>query len=97
MWKQLLDALLTIFKFAHRLERQEQALKDQQQENRELTAVVQWMGVELQRTQDEMRRMQEREADTRRMLLLEVENQILKAKLQLPPARDKDRESAENS
>ncbi len=42
----------------------------------------------MQRLAYEQRRASEREADTRRLLLLEVENQILKAKLQLPPASE---------
>jgi hypothetical protein len=43
----------------------------------------------VQRLAFEQQRSQEREAETRRMLLLEVENQVLKAKLQLPPGEKK--------
>ncbi len=63
-----------------RVERQEKEIKELRQEFKEVTALV-------QRLAYEQHRAAEREADTRKMLL-EVENRILKAKLQLPPASE---------
>ncbi len=82
MWTQPLDALLTIFNFAQRLEWL--ALQEQQPKIRELSMLVQHLAVELQRKQDELRKSAT--ASAQKMLLLEVENQILKMKLQPLPA-----------
>ncbi len=81
MWKQFFEALSNVFTLMQRVERQEKEIRELRQELKEVLAV-------MQRLAYEQRRASEREADTRRLLLLEVENQILKAKLQLPPASE---------
>lgn len=81
MWKQFFDALANLFTLMQRVERQEKEIKELRQEFREMTTLV-------QRLAYEQHRAAEREADTRKMLLLEVENRILRAKLQLPPASE---------
>ena len=68
-------------------EKQEQALKDQQRELRELTTFVQRLAFELERTNDKLDGAADREASEREKLLLKVENYLLKARRQLPPAR----------
>ena len=81
MWKQFFDAITNILTLMQRQERQEKDIKELRQEMKEIMAVVQRLAYEQQRSN-------EREADGRRMLLLEVENQLLKAKFQLPPAKN---------
>ncbi len=81
MWKQFFEALSNVFTLMQRVERQEKEIRELRQELKEVLAV-------MQRLAYEQRRASEREADTRRLLLLEVENQILKAKLQLPSASE---------
>lgn len=82
MWKQFFEAMSNVFTLMQRVERQEKEIKELRQEMKEVVSVV-------QRLAYEQHRANEREADTRRLLLLEVENQILKAKLQLSPASEK--------
>lgn len=83
MWKQFFEALTNILTLMQRQERQEKEIKELRQEMKDVMAALQRLAYEQQRAN-------EREADGRRMLLLEVENQLLKAKLQLPPAKSDD-------
>jgi vacuolar-type H+-ATPase subunit I/STV1 len=85
MWKQLADLFTSVFTLTHRLDRAEQAQKEQQREIKELTALVNRLAVELTRTNDELRRSAEREQSEREKFMLMVENQLLKANRQLPP------------
>ena len=82
MWKQLFDALLNSYSLMQRVEKQDKELKDVRQELRDLTSVV-------QRLLNEQEFAKTREADKQRLLLLEVENRLLRAQRQLPlPAKD---------
>ncbi len=83
MWKQFIETITNVLTLMQRMERQEKEFKDLRQEMKEVMAIVQRLAYEQQRSN-------EREADSRRMLLLEVENQLLKARLQLPPAKGDD-------
>ena len=85
MWKQLADLFTSVFTLAQRLDRVEQAQKEQQRELKELTALVNRLAFELARTNDNLKRSAEREADAREKFMLRVENQLLKANRQLPP------------
>jgi septal ring factor EnvC (AmiA/AmiB activator) len=83
MWKQFYDALATIFTVLQKLERQEQEIKELRQEQKRMMNLIQRLAYEQHRSQ-------EREAEAKRVLLLEVENQILKAKLQLSSGEKKE-------
>lgn len=86
MWKQFFEAMTNVLTMMQRQERQEKEIKELRQEMKDVMAALQRLAYEQQRAS-------EREADSRRMLLLEVENQLLKAKLQLPPAKKNDGEA----
>lgn len=92
MWKKLFDALLNAYQLIQRVEKLERELKDSRQEQKELAALVQQMSWE-------QKHAKEREATERKMLLLEIENRILKAQLQLPPAKqpEADKDDSEQS
>ncbi len=85
MWKQLAELFTSVFTLTHRLERVEHGQKEQQREIKALTALVDRLAFELARTNDELRRAAEREADAREKFMLRVENQLLKANRQLSP------------
>lgn len=51
---------------------------------------------EIRRLREELRQSKEHEAIARRMLLTEVENQLLKASRQLPPAPEQKKEDEES-
>lgn len=95
MWKQLLDLFTKIITLSQRTDKLEQIVKNQQQELKDLTAFVQRMAFELQRTNDEMKRTAEREATERKLLRLQIENQLLKAGRQLTPTPGGDDEENE--
>jgi len=84
MWKQLAELFTSVLTLAHRLDRVEQAQKEQQRELKDLTALVARLTFELTRTNDELRRSAEREASEREKFMLQVENHLLKANRQLP-------------
>ncbi len=85
MWKQLAELFTSVFTLTHRLDRVEQAQTEQQREIKALTALVDRLAFELARTNDELRRSAEREADAREKFMLRVENQLLKSNRQLSP------------
>ena len=77
MLKQLFDALLSAYQIMQRVERLERELKELRQEHNALLALV-------QRIAQEQQHAKEREADQQRLLLLEIENRILRTQRQLP-------------
>src|SRR5690348_4535117 len=96
MWKRIIDFLFKALTFMQRQERQEKALKDQQEEVKRLATTVTHLAFELQRTQDRLHHQAElvqhhaeREAYERKLLLKEFEIRLLKEKLQLPPQSEK--------
>ncbi|MEP7338939.1 MAG: hypothetical protein ABI977_14485 [Acidobacteriota bacterium] len=96
MWKRIIDSLFKALTFMQRQERQEKALKDQQEEVKRLAAAVTHLAFELQRTQDQLHHQvelvqyhAEREAYERKLLLKEFEIRLLKEKLRLPPQSKK--------
>ncbi|NOT58974.1 MAG: hypothetical protein HOP19_01990 [Acidobacteria bacterium] len=96
MWKQAPEALLKIITFAQRLDKLEQTAKDQQRELRELSSFVQKLAFEMQRNKDEQQHAAQQEASERRVFMLQVENMLLRAKLQLPPAASTQSNNEEN-
>ena len=99
MWKQLLEVFSKVITLAQRTDTLEQKVKNQEQELKELTVLVQWLTFELQRMKDEQRHTAEREASERehaaqreaserKMFQLQIENQLLKFARQLPPRPD---------
>ncbi len=92
MWKRLSDFILNALSILQRQERQEKRQKDQEEEVKRLTNMVTVLAHELQRTQDQLRHLTEREASEREKLMLQIENRLLKEKLQLQakPAKNAD-------
>lgn len=99
MWKRIYDLVTSFATLAEKVKSQEQAMKDQQREMRELTAFVRQLAFELERLKDEQRHTAEREASEhkhaaereaseRKMFQLQIENQLLKFARQLPPRPD---------
>ncbi len=85
MLKQFFDALLSAYQIMQRVERLEKELKEQRQEHNALLALV-------QRITQGQQHAKEREADQQRMLLLEIENRILRAQRQLPKSASEEKE-----
>ena len=85
MWKKFLDTFVKIITFVQRNEALEKKVNEQEHEIKQLTAIVQRLAFELQRTNDKADNVSVREANERENLLLKVENQLLKAGRQLPP------------
>lgn len=80
MWKQFLDGLTNLLSLMQRMERQEKLIKELHQENKELTTIV-------QRLVWEQQRQREREETERRLLKLELENQVLRLSQNLRSAK----------
>lgn len=83
MWKRLSDFILNALSIIQRQERHEKRQKDQEEEIKRLTTMVTHLAHELQRSQDAMRHQAERESYERKLLLMEIENRLLKEKHQL--------------
>ncbi len=66
-------------------------------ENQELRSALERLAYEFQRLRDEVRHGQEREASERRIFQLQIENQLLKAGRQLPPAKNESADEPEES
>jgi seryl-tRNA synthetase len=64
-------------------------------ENRELRSAIERLAFEFQRLRDEVRHGQEREEKERRILQLQIENQLLRASRQLPPSKDDSADEAD--
>jgi uncharacterized coiled-coil protein SlyX len=56
MWKQIGELFTNVFTLTHRLDKLEQAVKEQQKEIKELTALFHRLAFEPGRTNDELRR-----------------------------------------
>lgn len=80
MLKKLFDALMNAYQIMQRVEKLERELKDSRQEQKHLATLMQQVSLE-------QKHAKEREEAERKMLLLEIENRLLKAQLQLPPAK----------
>ncbi|GEM_PF-961206 len=78
MLKQLYEIFADIVSLLKRQDRLEKIVEKQGQELKELSRMVERLIYEQQRAA-------EREAYERKLLLLEMENRLLKEKLQLPP------------
>src|SRR5438270_7739707 len=77
MWQRIYDLFTRVFTLTQRLERVEQEQKDLRQELREMSVLMQRLAYGQQRANDELRRTGEREEAERRILKLELENQLL--------------------
>lgn len=85
MWKQLFDLFTNVLTLTQRVDRLEQTVKDQQQEMRKMSDLLQALAFELSRTNDRVRHGQENEAHEREKFMLIVEKELIKAGRQLPP------------
>lgn len=88
MWKKFLDTFVKVITLVQRNDALDKKVNDQEQEIKQLTAIVQRLVFELQRTNDKVENVSLREANEREKLLLEVENQLLRASRQLSAAED---------
>lgn len=89
MLKQLYEIFADIVSLLKRQDRLEKIVEKQGQELKELSRMVERLIYEQQRAA-------EREAYERKLLLLEMENRMLKEKLQLPP-RPEDKQGDEEN
>lgn len=90
MWKKFLDIFVKVITLVQRSDALDKKVNEQEQEIKQLTVIVQRLAFELQRTNDKADNVSVREASEREKLLLKVENQLLKAQRQIPPAKDDD-------
>ncbi|MBX3280811.1 MAG: hypothetical protein KF868_22665 [Acidobacteria bacterium] len=91
MIKQLFEIMRQVFLLTETLSRQQSALKELQQEVRDLSQTVNEDIRRLQSTVErlaaEIRHQHEREESERRILKLELENRLLQMERGLPAAR----------
>ena len=97
MWKQIGEAARKLFSLSQRMEKLEESdehvqevLKEHDQRISRLTELVHHLAYELQRDR-------ENHASERRLLLLEIENLLLRAGRKLPPQPPSDEAEAQES
>lgn len=78
-WKQLLEMAQTLLRIMDDLKQIRTEIKDVRREMQEMSDAIQRLAFEVKRTQ-------EREEAERRILKLELENQLLRAERGLAPA-----------
>lgn len=81
-WKQILEMAQTLLRIMDDLKQTRADIKEIRQEVQEMSEAIQRLAFELKRTQ-------EREEAERRILKLELENQLLRAERGLPSAKSK--------
>lgn len=86
-WKQVLEMARTLLRIMDELKQTRAEIKDIRHEMQEMSDAIQRLAFELKRTQ-------EREEAERRILKLEIENQLLRAERGLPPAKTKTEDDA---
>lgn len=90
MWKQLLESFGRILRFAEQVQRNQQSIKDLEKEQRDLAHSFERESYEqrraIERLAAALERLSEREEAERRILKLELENQLLRQERGLPPA-----------
>ncbi len=79
-WKQALEMARTLLRIMDELKQTRTEIKEIRQEMQEMSDAIQRLAFEL-------KRMQEREEAERRILKLEIENQLLRAERGLPTAK----------
>lgn len=98
MWKQLFEFMRQVFTLTETANRQQSALKELQQETRELSQTVdediRRLQSAVERLAAEINRLQEREESERRILKLEMENRLLRMERGLPPASAEPKEES---
>jgi hypothetical protein len=103
MWKQFFDLFKRVLMLAETTEankaeikKTERELKDfsvkTENEIRALWSAIERLAYENQHLKDQLQHSQKHEADEREKFMLRVENQLLKAGRQLPPAPDDDKD-----
>ncbi len=92
MWKRFPDIFVKIITFVQRNDALAKKVNEQEQEIEQLTDITQRLVFELQRLNDKLDHSTQRDALEREKLLLKIENHLLKANRQLPPADDDDQE-----
>lgn len=86
MWKTAVELFTNLVTLTQRVDRLEKRFDEQQKEIRHLSESVNQLVFEMQHARQQQQHTAQHEADERRMFMLQVENMILKSKLQLPPA-----------
>jgi len=91
MWKQLYELVRQVFTLTESTRRNQAALNELQKEVRDLSRTVdediRRLQNAVERLAHEVQRLSEHEESERRILKLELENQLLRAKRGLPPAK----------
>jgi hypothetical protein len=88
MLKQIYELFTQLFTFTHRLNRQDETIERLQQELKANSELNNRLVFEHIRTNDELKRLAEREAEARKLFQLQVENQLLRAGHPLPPVAE---------
>ena len=97
MWKQLLDLTAKLFSLSRDVQqnkadikRVEQEVKDLQRDFNELRREVRDMARGFDRLAYEIRRVSDNEAQERKMMALQLENDLLKFERRLPSSKEKE-------
>jgi hypothetical protein len=90
MWKKLFDLAKLVFTFGEQTKKNQENLEVVQEEVRQPTNIVQRLAMEIQRIRDEIQHMKEMERQEREILMLRLENEMLKSKRALPPNQHQD-------
>ncbi|MEP7336957.1 MAG: hypothetical protein ABI977_04380 [Acidobacteriota bacterium] len=88
MLKQVFELFTQLFTITQRLNRHEDAIEKVRQELKVGSELTNRLLFEQVRTNDELKRLAEREAEARKLFQLQVENYLLRAGGQLPPAAE---------
>lgn len=97
MWKQLLDLTAKLFSLSRDVQQNktdikkvEQDVKDLQRDFNELRREVRDMARGFDRLAYEIRRVGDNEAQERKLIVLQLENDLLKFERRLPSPKDKE-------
>jgi hypothetical protein len=86
MWKQIYELVTQLFTITQRLDRQDEVIERLREELKANSELHHRLILEYVRTNDELKRNAEREAEARKLFQVQIENQLLRAERQLPPA-----------
>lgn len=90
MWKQLSELFWRVVMLAQDTQKNTSDIKDLKQENRDIAAAMQRLAYELQRVNERIDRLAEREQYARENMELRLEIKRLKAERGLPPSTEDD-------
>src|SRR5438309_2058381 len=92
MWKEILEYLRQIITLTERTEKNRNEIAALQKELAEFAKATErqfaGVGLEFQRLNERINSLEKEIRNERQVILLQLENRLLRAKLQLPPADD---------